>query len=144
MVDTLPYGSWPSPFTAQWASASSPRIDGAAFVGDEIWWGQSIPEEGGRTTVRRRTDAGTAQILPPPWSALPTQAPGAGAAAIADDVHVAAAVAQVAADLVRSGHCDWLDLTDLGLDRFDADGRSRVAPEPISLPFPETTEALTR
>ena len=54
------------------------------------------------------------------------------------------AVAQVAADLVRSGHCDWLDLTDLGLDRFDAEGRSRVAPEPISLPFPETTEALTR
>ena len=28
-------------------------------------------------------------------------------------------------------------LTDLGLDRFDADGNSRVAPEPISLPFPE-------
>ncbi|MEH3139152.1 MAG: FAD-binding oxidoreductase [Mycobacterium kyogaense] len=54
------------------------------------------------------------------------------------------AVAQVAADIVRSGRCDWLDLTDLGLDRFDADGRSRVAPEPISLPFPETTEALTR
>ena len=47
------------------------------------------------------------------------------------------AVAEVATDLTLSGECTWLDLTDLGLDRFDADGNSRVAPEPISLPFPE-------
>jgi sarcosine oxidase, subunit beta len=47
------------------------------------------------------------------------------------------AVAQVAADLTTTGGCEWLDLTDLGLDRFDADGHSRLAPEPISLPFPE-------
>ena len=47
------------------------------------------------------------------------------------------AVAEVAVDLTMTGRCDWLDLTDLGLDRFDADGNSRVAPEPISLPFPE-------
>jgi sarcosine oxidase subunit beta len=46
-------------------------------------------------------------------------------------------VAQVAADLTTSDGCEWLDLTDLGLDRFDADGHSRLAPEPISLPFPE-------
>ncbi|AQA04332.1 sarcosine oxidase subunit beta [Mycobacterium sp. MS1601] len=48
------------------------------------------------------------------------------------------AVAEAAADLTTTGGCTWLDLTDLGLDRFDADGRSRVEPEPISLPFPET------
>lgn len=47
------------------------------------------------------------------------------------------AVAEVATDLTLTGKCDWLDLTDLGLDRFDADGNSRLAPEPISLPFPE-------
>ena len=47
------------------------------------------------------------------------------------------AVAEAAADLTLDGECDWLDLTDLGLDRFDADGNSRLAPEPISLPFPE-------
>ncbi len=47
------------------------------------------------------------------------------------------AVAEAAADITLTGGCDWLDLTDLGLDRFDADGNSRVAPEPISLPFPE-------
>lgn len=47
------------------------------------------------------------------------------------------AVAEVAADLTTTGECTWLDLTDLGLDRFDADGNSRLAPEPISLPFPK-------
>ncbi|MGB3481931.1 MAG: FAD-dependent oxidoreductase [Mycobacterium sp.] len=48
------------------------------------------------------------------------------------------AVAEAAADLATAGRCEWLDLADLGLDRFDADGRSRLEPEPISLPFPET------
>lgn len=47
------------------------------------------------------------------------------------------AVAEVAADLTTTGRCNWLDPADLGLDRFDADGNSRLAPEPISLPFPE-------
>jgi len=47
------------------------------------------------------------------------------------------AVAEVAADLVTAGDCSWLDVTDLGLDRFDAHGNSRLAPDPISLPFPE-------
>jgi sarcosine oxidase subunit beta len=51
------------------------------------------------------------------------------------------AVAQVAADLTTTGQCAWLDLTDLGLDRFDAEGNSRLAPEPISLPFPEHVAA---
>lgn len=48
------------------------------------------------------------------------------------------AVAEVAADLVLKNECSWLDVTDLGLDRFDADGNSRLAPDPIALPFPES------
>ena len=45
-------------------------------------------------------------------------------------------VARVAADLAVTGRTEVLDVTDLGLDRFDADGRSRLAPDPIALPFP--------
>ena len=45
-------------------------------------------------------------------------------------------VSRVAADLVTRGRTDLVDLADLGLDRFDADGRSRVATDPIALPFP--------
>jgi sarcosine oxidase subunit beta len=45
-------------------------------------------------------------------------------------------VARVAADLVLRGHTAWIDVGDLGLDRFDAEGRSRLASDPIALPFP--------
>lgn len=60
------YGSWPSAYSAASVAASAPRIDGARFVGDEIWWGESVPAEGGRVTVRSSCGA---EILPAPWSA---------------------------------------------------------------------------
>uniref|UniRef100_UPI000FDC13C3 S9 family peptidase n=1 Tax=Microbacterium sp. CPCC 204701 TaxID=2493084 RepID=UPI000FDC13C3 len=66
----LPYGTWPSPLSAAEVSAASPRLDGARFVGDEVWWGESVPEEAGRTAVRRRTASGTVEdVLPAPWNA---------------------------------------------------------------------------
>jgi sarcosine oxidase subunit beta len=46
------------------------------------------------------------------------------------------AVARVAADLALTGRTDVVDVADLGLDRFDAAGHSRLAPDPIALPFP--------
>ena len=49
------------------------------------------------------------------------------------------AVSRAAADLALTGHTDVVDVTDLGLDRFDAEGRSRLAPDPIALPFPPST-----
>ncbi len=45
-------------------------------------------------------------------------------------------VARVAADLVTAGATEVIDVGDLGLDRFDAEGRSRLASDPIALPFP--------
>ena len=49
-------------------------------------------------------------------------------------------VARVAADLVIRGSTDLLDVTDLGLDRFDEQGRSRLATDPIALPFPVSAD----
>jgi len=49
-------------------------------------------------------------------------------------------VARVAADLVIRGSTDLLDVTDLGLDRFDEHGRSRLATDPIALPFPVSAD----
>jgi sarcosine oxidase subunit beta len=46
------------------------------------------------------------------------------------------AVARVAADLVIRGTTDLIDVADFGLDRFDTEGRSRLAPDPIALPYP--------
>ncbi|TAK00740.1 MAG: FAD-binding oxidoreductase [Chloroflexota bacterium] len=46
------------------------------------------------------------------------------------------AVARCGADLAITGRTDVTDVGDWGLDRFDAEGRSRLAPDPIALPFP--------
>jgi sarcosine oxidase subunit beta len=51
------------------------------------------------------------------------------------------AVARAAADLLVHGRTDVLDVADLGLDRFDAEGRSRLRADPIALPFPSRFEA---
>jgi sarcosine oxidase subunit beta len=47
------------------------------------------------------------------------------------------AVARVAADLALTGTSEVVDSASLGLDRFDETGRSRLAADPIALPFPE-------
>ena len=46
-------------------------------------------------------------------------------------------VAKAAADVALSGSSDVLDVSRLGLDRFDEAGHSRLATDPIALPFPE-------
>jgi sarcosine oxidase subunit beta len=50
-------------------------------------------------------------------------------------------VSRAAADLSLDGKTDVLDVSDLGLDRFDEHGRSRLDADPIALPFPETAES---
>jgi sarcosine oxidase subunit beta len=45
-------------------------------------------------------------------------------------------IARVAADLATRGSTDLVDVAPLGLDRFDAEGRSRSAGDPIALPYP--------
>jgi sarcosine oxidase subunit beta len=47
------------------------------------------------------------------------------------------AVARVAADLALTGTSEVVDAAPLGLDRFDEAGRSRLATDPIALPFPQ-------
>jgi glycine/D-amino acid oxidase-like deaminating enzyme len=46
-------------------------------------------------------------------------------------------VARATADLVLTGFSDVVDTAGLGLDRFDEQGRSKLAADPIALPFPE-------
>ncbi|MDN3258490.1 prolyl oligopeptidase family serine peptidase [Streptomyces sp. CSDS2] len=66
---TAPYGSWPSPVTAALAAAHDGHPDWVGFVGDEIWWTEPRPAEGGRRTlVRRRADGAEETVLPAPWN----------------------------------------------------------------------------
>jgi glycine/D-amino acid oxidase-like deaminating enzyme len=46
-------------------------------------------------------------------------------------------VSRAVADLASTGTTSVVDVTDLGMDRFDDSGRSRLAADPIALPFPE-------
>ncbi len=50
------------------------------------------------------------------------------------------AVARAGADLALRGRTELVDVHELGLDRFDAAGRSRLAADPIALPFPVAVE----
>ncbi len=49
------------------------------------------------------------------------------------------AVARIAADLALEGRTRVTDVSDFGLDRFDAEGRSRFY-DPVALPFPVSFE----
>jgi len=49
-------------------------------------------------------------------------------------------VARVAADLAVHGATSLVDVTDLGLDRFDERGRSRVTPDSVALPYPVSAD----
>lgn len=67
------WGTWPSPLDARTVARSSPRLEGAQFAGsrrDEVWWGESLPDEGGRIAVRARgADGSVRTLLPAPWNA---------------------------------------------------------------------------
>ncbi|MFD8614857.1 LpqB family beta-propeller domain-containing protein [Streptomyces sp. NPDC059631] len=68
-METLPYGSWPSPIDAALAAAHDGKPEFVGFVGDEVWWTAPRPAEGGRRTLVRRGVDGTEEpVLPPPWN----------------------------------------------------------------------------
>ncbi|GGQ14669.1 acyl-peptide hydrolase [Streptomyces mutabilis] len=68
-VQTLSYGSWPSPVDAALAAAHDGRPDDVGLVGDEVWWTAPRPAEGGRRTLVRRYPDGTEEpVLPAPWN----------------------------------------------------------------------------
>ncbi|MEU7427723.1 prolyl oligopeptidase family serine peptidase [Streptomyces sp. NPDC040750] len=68
-VDKSAYGSWPSPIDAALAAAHDGYPEWVGHVGDEVWWTEPRPAEGGRRALVRRTAEGTEEsVLPPPWN----------------------------------------------------------------------------
>ncbi|MBB6121963.1 S9 family peptidase [Nocardiopsis algeriensis] len=63
-----PYGSWPSPISADDVARGVRAIAFPSVVGDEIWWEESRPDEGRRTLMRRGADGRVTELLPAPWS----------------------------------------------------------------------------
>ncbi|MDX2579208.1 LpqB family beta-propeller domain-containing protein [Streptomyces scabiei] len=68
-MQTLAYGDWPSPIDAALAAAHDGQPEFVGFVGDEVWWTEPRPAEGGRRTLVRRTADGLEEsVLPAPWN----------------------------------------------------------------------------
>ena len=66
---TAPYGSWKSPITSQTIVAESVNFGGIALDGNDIYWLEARPSEGGRRTIVRRTPDGQLQdITPQPFN----------------------------------------------------------------------------
>jgi sarcosine oxidase, subunit beta len=92
----------------------------------------------------RRTWAATIDYTP---DHLPIIGPAIVAGEVLGGVTVASAggagmmwgpaVARATADVALHGTSEVVDVTDLGLDRFDEAGNSRLGTDPIALPFPE-------
>jgi len=80
-----PYGSWRSPITARLLVADAVGLGAIHADGDELYWTESRPSEGGRNAlVRRSTDGRIADLLPAPWSARSRVHEYGGGAFVAD------------------------------------------------------------
>jgi dipeptidyl aminopeptidase/acylaminoacyl peptidase len=71
MTAQAPYGTWPSPIDAGLVAAHDGRPDFLGSVGEELWWTEPRPEEGGRRALMRFAADGQqppASVLPAPWN----------------------------------------------------------------------------
>ncbi len=61
-----PYGSWSSPITSELIVAASIGLGEIQLAGDDVYWLESRPQEGGRSVlVRRAADGAIADVTPP-------------------------------------------------------------------------------
>ena len=116
------YGSWDSPIRAAHLVAgdqypSNQPVHDARFVGDDIWWAQTMPTPDARVAVKRKDDGPAVEVLRSPWSARTrVREYGGGAWTAAAD-----------------GTLFFCEFTDQRVYRVDAPGRT---------PIPVTGEPL--
>lgn len=58
MVEVAAYGTWNSPIIAEWVTAGQKRFGNIVIDGDDIYWDELRPAEGGRTIIVRRSPDG--------------------------------------------------------------------------------------
>jgi dipeptidyl aminopeptidase/acylaminoacyl peptidase len=65
-----PYGAWKSPITSELIVSTSIGLGQVAIAGDDIYWSEGRPSEGGRNAIVRCAANGQiADVLPPPYNA---------------------------------------------------------------------------
>jgi dipeptidyl aminopeptidase/acylaminoacyl peptidase len=64
------YGSWKSPITADLVASETIRLEQITVDGEDIYWVETRPTEGGRNVIVRRTpDGRTIDVTPSPFNA---------------------------------------------------------------------------
>jgi len=87
-VKIAPYGSWKSPISSDLIVAESIRVGQSRCDGDDIYWVEQRPNEGGRNVLVRRTpDGRVSDLTPPPYNVRSrVHEYGGGAYAVSDGV----------------------------------------------------------
>ena len=83
-----PFGAWKSPITSDLIVSDAIGIGQLALDGDDVYWLETRPTEGGRGVVVRRTpDGQTTDVTPPPFNVRTrVHEYGGGAFAVADGI----------------------------------------------------------
>ena len=69
-MNSVPFGSWPSPVGAESIASGGIRVDQLVLDGDDVFWTEQRPSELGRVAiVRCSVDGKHHECLPPPFSA---------------------------------------------------------------------------
>ncbi len=81
-----PYGTWRSPFSAEVVAAQGVRLGSVVLDGDDIFWLEGRPDEGGRHVLVRRSLDGRMEDVTPPEFNVRTRVHeyGGGAFAVSD------------------------------------------------------------
>jgi dipeptidyl aminopeptidase/acylaminoacyl peptidase len=69
---SAPYGTWESPISAADVAREQVPLSFASVVGDEVWWQEGRPDEGGRTTIMAASSGAAGdsrELLPAPFNA---------------------------------------------------------------------------
>ena len=71
MTEIAPYGTWKSPISAADVARGGTAVSYPSIAGDEVWWQESRPAEGGRVTIMASAGAGSTprELLTAPWYA---------------------------------------------------------------------------
>jgi dienelactone hydrolase len=62
------FANWPSPISSALIASATSQLDEATVYGQELWWLERRPDQGGRVDIMRHMQTTTAGRLPPEFS----------------------------------------------------------------------------
>ena len=111
----LPYGSWPSSISARSLVEGVSSITEMSIDGEDVWWSESRPDEGGRVAIMLQSSKGTPREVTPPEANVRSRVHeyGGGAWCVADQ------------------YLYYVDFGDQRIRRISPDGQLNfLTPEP--------------